>query len=227
MNILFYLYEGLLLAYTGWRTFDFMTTQLPAGDGTTQILALAFLGSTELGLILWHWINRKHTTTHMQEQVASTMQWIDFLASMLAGVADMIIRQTMLDGYNIPATLAYILIYGLPAIMALNVGAGLVYKENDADEMLERAKKRTAYKIHKAGLQQLEEQADVMAQNMRGPIYQNLRDEVVSRVNDKYNLPKALPKEVLAEPAPKGSETVTFQSEVTTNEQVNPTMRQQ
>ena len=120
-------YSLILLGYTGWRTYDFMSSQLPKND-LTFWLSIAFLFATEAGLVLWHEANLNHTTTQEQEYISTAMTGIDFVGSLTAGIADMILRQTILEGYQIPPVLAQFLIFGLPLIMAANVGAVILFE---------------------------------------------------------------------------------------------------
>lgn len=143
-KIFFYGYELLLLVYTGWRTGDFLYNQLPKGGDNTLnlVLSIAFLAATEIGLILWHFLGRKDANTTRQDQASQLMTWVDFIGSLAAGIGDMVIHQTLLEGYVLPPIIGYVLLYGLPLLVALNVGAGLVYSRNNASELLERKEKQ-------------------------------------------------------------------------------------
>ena len=90
------IYSFLLLAYTGWRTYDFMAAQLPQ-DTSSQLLSTLFLFTTEAGLLLWHEISLRHTTTEVQHGLSIGLTWIDFAGSLAAGIADMILRQTFAE----------------------------------------------------------------------------------------------------------------------------------
>src|SRR5512146_1845823 len=98
------IYSVVLLGYTGWRTFDFISSQLPKND-ISFWLSIAFLFCTEAGLLIWHELHLKHTTTEEQENIARWMTWIDFIGSLTAGIADMILRQTLVQGYQVPPAL--------------------------------------------------------------------------------------------------------------------------
>jgi hypothetical protein len=134
------IYTFVLLIYTGWRTIDFLLMQLPATD-TSWWLAIVFLFSTEIGILIWHEISLSHTTTYTQHYIATGLTWLDFTGSFGAGVADMILRQTMMVDYKIPPALAMGLIIGLPLIVAINVAGALVYLANDADLQRMRTRK--------------------------------------------------------------------------------------
>jgi hypothetical protein len=170
-------YSFFLLAYTGWRTYDFMRAQLPS-DATGQILALMFLLTTEAGLILWHEISLKHTTTEVQHYTAIVMTWLDFVASLGAGVADMILRATFVDGFIIPPILSALLIYGLPIATAMNVGAVLVYLSNDADTLIETQKRRLRFEIYKQTMADVRDSQGAIAASMKKAISAEICDDV-------------------------------------------------
>lgn len=183
-------YAIVLLAYTGWRTYDFMIAQLPTGDLSTW-LAIFFLFSTEAGLALWHEISLHHITTNEQRLISVALTWVDFAGSLSAGIADMILRQSFYEGYAIPQALALFLLYGLPGIVAINIAGVLYYFSNDADVQLEHAKKATKFEITKRALRELEDNQDAIAENMKKDIFEKLREEITGKVARKYlrNLP--------------------------------------
>jgi len=179
------LYSLILLAYTGWRTYDFMASQLPKTD-LSFWLSLIFLFATEVGLLLWHETSLNHATTETQEQLANWMTWIDFFASTAAGIADMIIRQTMVVDYKIPPILVDFLIYGLPITMALNVAAVLVYISNDGEAQIKREKRQVQYEIYRQALADLRNAKVEIARDKKAQVYSDLRAEITGNIDKKY-----------------------------------------
>ena len=53
--------------------------------------------------------------------------------------------------------LAQFLIYGLPLIMAANVGAVLLFLSNDAEIQPDRAKKQLRFEIYKQSIRELQD----------------------------------------------------------------------
>ena len=188
MKWLIRVYSLILLGYTGWRTFDFMGSQLPKND-ISFWLSIIFLFATEAGLLLWHEITLKHTTTEEQENISRWMTWIDFVGSTAAGIADMIIRQTLTD-YQVPPALAQFLIYGLPVIMAVNVAAVLLYQLNDAETQIEREKKQARFEIYKAALADVRRDRKAIAAEKKSVIYQELRREITGYVDNRHGIKK-------------------------------------
>lgn len=184
------LYALVLLGYTGWRTYDFMMLQLPNGE-TGNLLALLFLFATEVGLALWHEISLRHTTTREQYGIATSLTWLDLAGSLAAGVADMILRQSI-GSYAIPALLGQFLIYGLPLVVALNVAGVLLYLGNDSETQLDRAKAELRYEITRQALRELSDNRGAIAESMKKDISKRLKDEVTGRLVKQY----------LADPSP-------------------------
>jgi hypothetical protein len=147
------IYTLVLLLYTGWRTLDFLMQQLPATD-LSFWLAIVFLFATEVGILIWHEISLAHTTTYTQHYIATGLVWLDFTGSFGAGVADMILRQTMIE-YEIPRALALGLMIGLPLIVAVNVAGALVFQANDADLVRMRARKFLEFEADQQATQEL------------------------------------------------------------------------
>jgi len=184
-------YALVLLGYTGWRTYDFMINQLPAGD-TSSWLAILFLFATEAGLVLWHEVSMSHSTTREQQAIATTLTWVDLLGSLAAGVADMILRQTLRENYTIPPTLLTFLIYGLPVIVALNVAGALLYLSNDAELQVDRAKKQLRFEITRQALRELRDNQGSIAEGMKKDIYRQMRDDVTGKLAREYLKPEAI-----------------------------------
>lgn len=185
------IYSLVLLAYTGWRTYDFMASQLPKSD-ISFWLSIAFLFATEAGLVLWHEMHLHHTTTETQDKLTFALTWIDFVGSLAAGIADMILRQTFIDGYQIPPMLAQFLLYGLPCIMAINVAGVIVYEQHDAETQEEAAEKAAMFEIHKTAIKQLRAERQALATEKSGLIYARLRGQITGRVDHVYQGAPAL-----------------------------------
>lgn len=180
------IYSLVLLAYTGWRTYDFMSSQLPKSD-ISFWLSIAFLFATEAGLVLWHEAHLHHTTTDVQDKLTMGLTWIDFVGSLAAGIADMILRQTFIDGYQIPPMLAQFLLYGLPCIMAINVAGVIIFEENDAEVQEDAAEKAARFEVHKQAMKQIRADRQALATEKSGVIYNRLRGHVTGYVDDVYS----------------------------------------
>jgi hypothetical protein len=179
------IYSLVLLAYTGWRTYDFISSTLPKND-ISFWLSIAFLFATEAGLVLWHEAHLKHTTTDTQDKLTFALTWIDFVGSLAAGIADMILRQTFIEGYQIPPMLAQFLLYGLPCIMAINVAGVILFEQNDAETQEDKAEKAARFKIHQEAMKQIRADRQTMATEKSHVIYDRIRGRVTGHVDTEY-----------------------------------------
>jgi hypothetical protein len=207
-------YAVVLLAYTGWRTYDFMINQLPQGEAGSSLLALLFLFATEVGLILWHEVSMNHSTTREQQGIATGLTWLDLAGSLGAGVADMILRQTFITGYTIPPLLAQLLIYGLPAAVALNVAGVLLYLSNDSEIQIDRAKKQLRFEITRQALRELKDNQGAIAETMKRDIFRQLRDDVTGKIAKQYLRDERAQGPALHLPTSSGNGKVIFNEEI-------------
>ncbi len=220
-------YTLILLAYTGWRTWDFIQQQLPA-NATGFWLAIVFLFATEAGLLLWHELSLNHASTYEQQAIATTMTWVDFVASLSAGVADMMLRQTMIADMQVPEWLATGLIYGLPLIMAANVAAALIYMSNDAEHVLARTQRQVMFEARKQAMREIASNRGQLARSVKDEIRRSIAEQVDTETTSHYGRkPERLP-EVASTPAPvastKGHDSK-HEREVLADVLANPTQR--
>jgi hypothetical protein len=160
-----------------------MQAQLPP-NASGQILAILFLFATEVGLAIWHETSLRATTAE-QENAATALTWLDFVGSLGAGVADMILRQSV-TAYEVPGWLGLMLIYGLPLIVAINVAGALFYLGNDAETQIDKAKSRLRFEITRQALRELHDNRGPIAEKLKPEIYRSLRDDVTGRIEQQY-----------------------------------------
>ena len=181
------IYTLVLLLYTGWRTVDFLLHQLPDTE-LSWWLAIVFLFATEIGILIWHEISLTHTTTYTQHYIATGLTWLDFTGSFGAGVADMILRQTMMADYKIPPAFALGLIIGLPLIVAINVAGALVFQSNDADLVRLRARKFLEFEADQQATQELMVSRRKLVANKK----RELMNELLSGYGELPSTPKLM-----------------------------------
>jgi len=169
-------YVIVLLFYTGWRTYDFMVQQLPKSD-ISFWLAILFLFATEAGLFIWHEVSINHTSTYTQHYLSTTLTWLDFAGSLSAGIADMIIRQTLVSDYVIPPVLVTALIYGLPIIVAINVAGALVYLANDAELVEERERRFLSFEAYRQASRALKDSKSKLVASKKKELYRTISGE--------------------------------------------------
>jgi hypothetical protein len=183
-----------------------MSSQLPKND-LSFWLSIIFLFATEVGLLIWHELALGHVTTETQEGIAKWMTGLDFIGSTAAGIADMILRQTLVESYAIPAWLVQFLVYGLPLIVAANVGAVLLYLWFDSHSWLEREKRQTVFEITRAAITELKKDRKAIASAKRGLVYDTLKADVIGQIDKEYG---AMKQEPPPAPAVRKPRTIIF-----------------
>ena len=195
------IYAVSLLIYTGYRTWRFLQTTLPASE-SGQFVSLVFLLAAEIGLLLWHELSLR-STTGRQNSIANVMTWTDFIASTAAGIADMLISQSLMEGYQIPPMMGMAIIYGLPLIMAANVAAALLYFNADSDEQLAKSRRMLKHGIHSEAIKTVEKQTQSVAKDLAPELAGQIKAEVIEEVR----------VEILGEPSTNGSKPRVYASE--------------
>jgi len=130
-----------------------------------MFVSLVFLLAAEIGLIVWHELSLR-STTGQQNGISNIMTWVDFGASTSAGIADMLVSQTLVAGYQVPALLALAILYGLPLVMAANVAAAILYFNADSDEQLNKTKRMLKHNIHAEAMAEIDRQKKSVAKGM-------------------------------------------------------------
>lgn len=188
-------YSCVLLAYTGWRTYDLLVLNLP-NDWSSSLLALLFLFAAEIGLILWHEASISSTSTYSQHYTATALTWLDFLGSTVAGVGDMVMRQTIVQDYEIPALLATLIIYGLPALMALNVAGALIYLSNDARSVKDRERRMLAFEAHDQAIRELRDHRQKLVKQAKRDIYAEISGEIPEQLDSPQSAARGRPRPI-------------------------------
>jgi hypothetical protein len=124
------------------------------------------------------------------------------VGSLAAGIADMILRQTFLEGYVIPHEFGVFLIYFIPCLMGVNVGALILFEQNDAKTKEDKAEKKLLFKIHQEAMDDLEKDSDAIAQEKKAAIYSKMRAQVTGKVDGRYGKAVAYPIHEPAAPRP-------------------------
>ncbi len=197
MTIVLYVYGAILLGYTVYRSYDFLSYNLPqaiAGE-----VALLGVFALDVGLIIWDTVYSYAAKSKRQEGVALAFIIVDFIGSFGAGVADMVIRQQMID-YAVPPVLAKLLIYGIPAIVAGNVGALIYYLVNDPGLREARVKRRIEAMVTEMALDEAEADAEALAQEIKKPIADEIKRRAKENVTGRYFAKRNVKEEKPAAP---------------------------
>src|SRR5512139_2169851 len=131
----------LMLTYSAWRSYDYVGGNLAGVDDTTRfIVSVAFLAFSEIGLILWLHFGRPNATTDTQETTATVVIWVNFIGILVMNLGDLLRRNTLYE-----VDLSYldpILLIAPWILVAVNLGAYIIYTMYDSDEQLAREERR-------------------------------------------------------------------------------------
>ncbi len=123
-DIVLYIFDAVLLIYTGWRSYDLISGTVPTG---WEIMGFAGLLALDIGAIIWTYLWMKNASNKWQNNIAMTLFWLD-----MAGVALTSITDTLLYGDSdgvIFGLLEPVMMLVIPLIIILNVVAGIVYHQ--------------------------------------------------------------------------------------------------
>jgi len=116
------LFDAVLLVYTAWRSYDFLTTTVPEGF---QFLALVGLWGLDIGAIGWSVVWIFGSTTKYQDWTAITFFVVDLAGVVLTSLTDSLMyskEETAVSG-----TLSGIAMFIIPLVIVANVIAGFIY----------------------------------------------------------------------------------------------------
>lgn len=116
------LFDAVLLVYTAWRSYDFLTTTVPDGF---QFLALVGLWGLDIGAIGWSVVWIFGSTTKYQDWTAITFFVVDLAGVVLTSLTDSLMyskEETAVSG-----TLSGIAMFIIPLVIVANVIAGFIY----------------------------------------------------------------------------------------------------
>ncbi len=186
-------YAIALLVYAGWRSFDYVSGSLAGIDKTVATLvAIIFLFASEVGLLIWLHKAMPSATTDTQEATATTMIGINFVGSMVLGLADVLKHNTL---YNVRLDwLDPVLLLAPWVLIAANVGGVILYHLNDSEEMLHRAERRLAHAESKLeieartkAVQELEKNEQALAEKLAPHYYADLVARVEGRTLARFD----------------------------------------
>lgn len=176
-----------LLIYAGFRSFDYMKMNLQGvGQTTAYLVALVFLFASEIGLLVWLHVARPQATTDIQETTSTAMIAVNFVGSMILGLADLLIHNTL---YVVNVSfLDPVLLFAPWFLIVANVGGYLVYHMADSDEQLARAERRLHHEEVRLEMEARTQAIQELQGNLKGlagklaPHYYN---DLVSRVEGR------------------------------------------
>ncbi len=121
-DIIVLLLDAVLLVYTAWRSFDFLTTTVPDGF---QILALIGLWGLDIGAVAWSLVWIFGSSARYQDWVSMAFFLIDLTGVFLTSITDSLMYGSK-DG-AMTAVLIGITTVAVPVVVFANVAAGFIY----------------------------------------------------------------------------------------------------
>jgi hypothetical protein len=121
-DIIVLLLDAVLLIYTAWRSYDFLTTTVPDGF---QILALIGLWGLDIGAIAWSLVWIFGSTAKFQDWTAMSFWIIDLVGVFLTSITDSLMYGAK-DG-ALTTTLMSIAMVAIPLVVFGNVLAGFIF----------------------------------------------------------------------------------------------------
>jgi hypothetical protein len=163
-NIPIMILGGLLLVYTAYRSYNFISMTLPADK---QVLALFGLMALDGGLIFWFATYLFFQMGTAQRWIALCMMAVDFSGAVITFVADTFYTggQLGLVQMMADATITSIVL-ALCGYIALNVAMAGVYHIVDPKARQKRAEHDLMAKIDDASLEYVEDNLMAMAQEL-------------------------------------------------------------
>jgi len=135
--------DAVLLIYTAFRSYDFLTTTVPTGF---EILALVGLWGLDIGAVAWSLVWMFGSSSEYQDWTSMTLFFIDLMGVFLTSVTDSLMYGN--KGSAITAMLTGITSVAIPLVVFGNVVAGFIYHMT-SPETKARREKRKAEAAHK------------------------------------------------------------------------------
>jgi hypothetical protein len=133
----------VLLIYTGWRSYDFLTTSVPEGF---ELLALVGLWGLDIGAVAWSLVWIFGSSTKYQDWVAMFFFVFDLLGVILTSLADSLMYGQA-DG-ALSKMIGGIAVVAVPLIVVANAVAGFIYHMTSPQTKQRRATRRAENEYH-------------------------------------------------------------------------------
>ena len=145
------LLDAVLLIYTGWRSYDFLTTTVPTGF---QMLALIGLWGLDIGALAWSIVWIFGSSEKYQDWISMAFFVIDLTGVVLTSLTDSLMYGA--KGGAMTGTLTGIATVLIPLVVVGNVIAGFIYHFTSPATKARRAK-RKANAAHRERMREIED----------------------------------------------------------------------
>lgn len=148
-DLIVILLDLVLLIYTGFRSYDFLSNTVPSD---WQILALVGLWGLDIGAIAWSLVWIFGSTEKYQDWVSMTFFVIDLVGVVLTSLTDSLMYGA--EGKAMTETLTGVAVVVIPLVVVLNVVAGFIYHMTSPATKEQRANRRAEAK-HRQKMREL------------------------------------------------------------------------
>ncbi len=152
-----------LLAFTAIRTLHFLGLTFPADQSYMSWLGLAAFDG---GVLLWFFFATRAATGHWQTGLSYLMIAVCMLGVVICTVADMLLVSSGNGLVHLPPNTAIVALYGVIAVIVINVVAGTVVHLLSPAHMQHMAEERARARIQTRVLQNIEGRADAIADDI-------------------------------------------------------------
>jgi hypothetical protein len=121
-DLIVLLLDAVLLIYTAWRSYDFLSTTVPSGF---EILGLVGLWGLDIGAIAWSLVWIFGSSTKYQDWTSMSFFIIDLVGVILTSITDSLMYGAK-DG-AMTHVLSGIATVAIPLVVVSNVVAGFIY----------------------------------------------------------------------------------------------------
>jgi len=141
--------DAVLLIYTGWRSYDFLTTSVPEGF---ELLALVGLWGLDIGALAWSLVWIFGSSTKYQDWTSMFFFVFDLLGVILTSLTDSLMYGQA-DGV-LSKMMSGIAVVVVPLIVVANAVAGFIYHMT-SPQTKERRALRRAENEHREKMQEV------------------------------------------------------------------------
>jgi hypothetical protein len=148
-DVIVLILDAVLLIYTGWRSYDFLTTSVPVGY---ELLALVGLWGLDIGAVAWSLVWIFGSSTKYQDWTSMFFFVFDLIGVVLTSLTDSLMYGQA-DGV-LSKMLGGIAVVVVPLIVVANAVAGFIYHMT-SPQTKERRSLRRAGNEHREKMQEV------------------------------------------------------------------------
>jgi hypothetical protein len=129
--------DAVLLIYTAWRSYDFLTTTVPTGF---EILGLVGLWGLDIGAVAWSLVWIFGSSSKYQDWTSMTFFIIDLVGVILTSITDSMMYGA--KGGAMTGVLSGVATVAIPLVVVSNVVAGFIYHMTSPETKARREERK-------------------------------------------------------------------------------------